>query len=37
MSPDFAKPGAKERAIAQIARSYGGAIVCPDELTTVDL
>ena len=37
MSPNFAKPGVKERAIADVARSYGGAILCPDELATVDL
>jgi ribonuclease Z len=37
MSPNFAKPGVKERAIAEIARSYDGAILCPDELATVDL
>jgi len=37
MSPDFAKPGVKERAIAELARGYSGSIFCPDELTTVDL
>jgi len=37
MSPNFARPGVRERAIAEVARSYGGAILCPDELTTVDL
>jgi len=37
MSPNFAKPGVKERAIADVARSFGGTILCPDELTTVDL
>jgi len=37
VSPTFARPGARERAIAEVARSYDGAIVFPDELTTVPL
>jgi len=37
MSPSFARPGVKERAVAEVARSYGGAILCPDELTTMGL
>jgi len=36
-SPNFAAPGVKERAIAEIARSYDGAILFPDELVTVDI
>jgi hypothetical protein len=36
MSPGSANPGSKERAIAEVARSYGGAILCPDELSTID-
>jgi hypothetical protein len=28
------KPGVKERAVAEIARSYDGAIVWPDEFET---
>jgi len=35
MSPSFANPGVKERAVAEVARSCGGAILCPDELTTI--
>ena len=37
VSAGFAKPGRKERAIAQVARAYGGAIVFPREFETVDL
>jgi hypothetical protein len=37
MSPNFARPGVRERAIAEVARSYSGTVLCPDELTTVDL
>lgn len=36
-SPNFAKPGVVERAVAEVARAYGGAILYPDELTTIDL
>ena len=36
-SPNFSRPGVRERAVAEIARSYGGAVFFPDELTTVDL
>ena len=37
MSPKFTKAGVKERAFSDVARRYAGAILCPDELTTVDL
>jgi len=37
MSPNFARPGVKERAIAEVARSCNAAVLCPQELTTVDL
>jgi len=37
MSPNFTRPGVKERAIADVACRYTGEILCPDELTTVDL
>ena len=36
-SPNFASPGMKERAVAEIARSYDGAIHFPDELISVDI
>jgi ribonuclease BN (tRNA processing enzyme) len=36
-SPGYEKPGVKERAVAEIARSYDGAIIFPDELQTVQL
>ena len=36
MSPGFANPGVKEGAVADVDRSYGGAILCPDELSTID-
>ena len=36
-SPAVMTPGWKEQAIAEIARSYSGAIFFPDELTTVEL
>ena len=36
-SPNFSTPGVKERAIAEVARRYDGAIVFPEELTTVEL
>ena len=36
-SPNFSRPGVRERAVAEIARSYDGAILFPDELTTVVL
>jgi ribonuclease BN (tRNA processing enzyme) len=35
--PGFSKPDMKQRAIADVARTYGGAVLFPDELTTVDL
>ena len=34
-SPNFREPGVRERAIADVARSFQGAILFPDELTTV--
>jgi len=37
VSPNFSRPGVKEKAVAEVARSYSGAIVFPDELTTVEL
>ena len=37
MNPNFERPGVRERAIAEVARSYNGEILCPDELTNVDL
>jgi len=37
VSPNFARPGMKEKAIADVARSYNGGIFFPGELTTVDL
>ena len=37
MSPNFERPGIRERAIAEVGRLYNGVIVCPDELTTVDM
>jgi ribonuclease Z len=36
-SPGLRIPGRKERAVAQIARTYSGAIFFPDELTTLEL
>jgi len=37
VSPNFSRPGLRERAVAEIARNYPGAIVFPSELTTVEL
>ena len=37
VSPTFSKPGAKERAVADVARRYSGDIVFPAELATVEL
>ena len=37
VSPNFAKPGVKDRAVAEIARDYAGIIVFPEELEVVDL
>ena len=37
VSPNFSRPGTKERAIAEVARIYSGRVLFPDELTTVDL
>jgi len=37
VSPNFSRPGVKERAIAEVARTYNGSIFFPEELTTVDL
>ncbi len=36
-SPGFSRPGMTERAIADVARTYRGAVLFPEELTTVDL
>ena len=36
-SPNFIRPGEVERAVAEVARAYRGAIHYPDELTTIDL
>ena len=37
VSPNFSKPGVKEKAIADVAQSYRGEILFPSELTTLDL
>jgi ribonuclease BN (tRNA processing enzyme) len=37
MSPGFERPGMRERAVAEVARSFGGEILCPDEHATVSL
>ena len=37
VSPNFSLPGVKEGAVADVARHYGGSIVFPAELSTVDL
>lgn len=37
MSPNYSNPGVKERAIKEVAGSFGGEILFPAELTTVDL
>lgn len=36
-SPNFLRPGVRDRAVAEVARGWGGEIVFPDELTTVEL
>jgi ribonuclease Z len=36
-SPNFARPGVRDRAVAEVARSFGGAVTFPDELTPLDL
>ena len=36
-SPNFSRPGVKERAIAEVARNCNCEMVFPDELTTVEL
>jgi len=36
-APGFAKASMKQRAIAEVGRTYSGTILFPDELTTVDL
>ena len=36
-APGFSKPEMKQKAIADAAQTFEGAIVFPDELTTVDL
>ncbi len=37
MSPNFSSPGMKDRAVAEVARSFEGEILCPDELATVEI
>lgn len=37
VSPNFSQPGVQERAIADVARHYPGAIFFPKELSTIDL
>ncbi|MBI2440859.1 MAG: hypothetical protein HYV35_05750 [Lentisphaerae bacterium] len=37
LNSHFANPEVKERVLAEITRSYTGAILCPDELTSLDL
>jgi ribonuclease BN (tRNA processing enzyme) len=37
VSPNFSRPGVKEKAVREVARGFGGEIVFPNELTTVDL
>lgn len=36
-APGFSRPGMTERAIADVARTYRGVVLFPEELTTVDL
>ncbi len=36
-SPNFEQPGRREQMIAAMARDYNGAILFPDELTTIPL
>ena len=36
-SPGITKPGGRESAVAEVARTYSGAIFFPDERATVDL
>jgi len=36
-APGLARPGRKERAIDDVARTYKGTVLFPEELTTVDL
>ena len=36
-SPNFARPGVVEQAVANVARAYSGAILFPDELSTIEL
>lgn len=37
VSPNFSRPGVKERAVAEVARRYDGTIYFPEELTTIPL
>lgn len=37
MSPNFVKPGERERAVVEVARSFSGEIFCPDELSSIVL
>ncbi|NQT11361.1 MAG: hypothetical protein HQ582_01345, partial [Planctomycetes bacterium] len=36
-APGFSKPGVIDRVIADVSRTYSGALCFPEELTTVDL
>ena len=36
-SPGFSLPGQKERAVAEISKTYSGQLFFPDELTSIDL
>ena len=36
-SPGVTRPGGRESAVAEVARAFDGAILFPDELTTIDL
>lgn len=37
VSPNFSRPGVKERAVSEVARAWGGMIYFPGEMETVDL
>ena len=36
-SPGITRPGGRESAVAEVARTYSGAVFFPEELTTVHL
>jgi ribonuclease BN (tRNA processing enzyme) len=36
-APGFSRPGRKQQAIADVARTYSGTVLFPDEMTTVNL